>query len=95
MRRSLCLLLLAILLSGCVTPTKVTSEMQSWVGTPSSRLVNAWGPPTDSQNIGNGERVLTWRHWQVIGPNGGGYWNMRAFTVDKDGIITGFTWRGL
>lgn len=94
-RRSVAAVLLAIVCvasTGCAGMINRRNQMMaSWVGRPSSELVTQWGAPTQAADIGAGQRVLTWREWSPIGK----YWTSRTFTIDADGKIIGYNWRGL
>jgi hypothetical protein len=89
--------LLAASSAACSTAAataKLSTTMDSWVGHNTSELVTAWGPPTESQDIGGGQRVLTWRYWtKPFGSDG--YWVYRMFTVKPDGTILSWRWKGL
>ena len=89
LKRACVILLLSVAVlsgSGCALPTHINTQMQSWVGHNSSELVRAWGPPTTTQDIGGGQRALTWDLGQ------GAY---RSFVVDTTGTVQSFSWRGL
>jgi hypothetical protein len=66
--------------------------MNSWIGHNSSELAMRWGPPTSSQEIGGGQRVLTYREWVPMFDSG--YWRVRMFTVNPDGTITNWHSQG-
>src|ERR1700682_6064065 len=85
----------AMMVSGnaCALTARVNTQMQPWVGHSSTELVTSWGPPTSSQEIGGGQRVLTGRIWNPRGT--GGYWTMRMFAVNSEGTIQAYSWRGL
>ena len=64
-----------LILAGCSHAPVVGS----WVGKPIDSAVVAWGPPTATQTLSDGRRVVSWE-----GPNGA----CRAwFTVDRGGVI--------
>ena len=47
-----------------------------------------------NDEIGGGQRVLTWRYWtKPFGSDG--YWVYRMFTVKPDGTILSWRWKGL
>lgn len=42
--------------------------MDSWLGHSKVELIESWGPPTSTYNIGNGNEVLTYlQEWQING----------------------------
>jgi hypothetical protein len=57
----LTLALMVIGTTGCALNSRINKQMASWVGHNSGELVTRWGPPTETQDIGGGQRVLTWR----------------------------------
>jgi len=65
--------ILIILLSsliGCSATKKLSLKetMDSWLGHSKTELIESWGPPTSSYNIGDGNEVLTFlQEWQIDG----------------------------
>lgn len=101
MRRLRVLFFLVVLLAASsaacsltAASAKLTATMDSWIGHNTSELVTSWGPPTESQDIGGGQRVLTWRLWTKPFM-ADGYWVYRMFTVKPDGTILSTYWKGL
>lgn len=73
-------LLLAAALAGCAS---FTEKVDSWQGRPLDDLIQAWGPPNDTQLLSGGRRVVTYtsthtvsgtsydcRVWFFVGANG-------------------------
>jgi hypothetical protein len=48
--------------------SKLQITMESWVGHSKAEIINSWGPPTSTYNMGDGNLILTWENtWQTGG----------------------------
>ncbi len=53
-------LLLPLLLVACATSGGFKAKLQSWMGQDANRLIMAWGPPSQTYDLPNGNRMYTW-----------------------------------
>jgi len=59
-----------ILVQSCSSTKRLSLKeiMDSWLGHSKVELIESWGPPTSTYNIGNGNEVLTYlQEWQING----------------------------
>jgi hypothetical protein len=94
----------AFLLSSCGPSLQerrdeIEKSMQFWVGKTETQLVAKWGPPSNTYDLADGARELTYYYHH---PNyyhsfyyGGYNWRSeRGFTVDSTGKIIAYRWDG-
>lgn len=75
---------LTSLLAGC---TSTSDIMQTWIGSPESKLVSNWGAPDRSLKTDDGKEILTWN-----GRNGyGGIICQKTFVISKAGYIESYS----
>jgi hypothetical protein len=85
--------LVAFLLTGCVTTTK--RVMNEWVGRDESSLVSAWGAPNLRADLPNGGLVLTWLKSYDSGPSGSNSGTCRrSFTLSPARVVTSWSTDG-
>jgi hypothetical protein len=72
-------LIILFQLSACAS---VDAEMQRWVGKPITTVIAFWGPPTSVTPKHTGTE--TYYAWRVE-------FCVKTFTVNKQGIVTGWT----
>lgn len=53
-------LALAVALTACATRGRLEEVLASWVGSPESAIVSAWGPPASVYESPDGARILTY-----------------------------------
>jgi hypothetical protein len=58
MLRILTILLVALSLTGCVTPEMMNQNMNSWMGADANDLIAAWGPPSSTMSDGQGGQIF-------------------------------------
>jgi hypothetical protein len=75
--------LVVVSVTGCAEA--IQNTMNSWMGHGVAEVVASWGPPTFAQDIGGGQRALTW----------GFPYGSRTFIVDARGTIVSWSSRGL
>jgi hypothetical protein len=51
---------LFFILTGCYSRSHFESNLQTWVGTSSSQLIDGWGPPTGVFDLPDGRKMYTW-----------------------------------
>ncbi len=90
--RVLPLLLLTACLSlgGCVTDT---NKMKALVGKDKQQLFVIWGTPNQVVPTASGGQEWIYRDNAAVGY--GVYAKTRVFVLDKNGIVTGWRWKGL
>lgn len=66
---------LALVLAACATVEAYERQLQTFVGKPADRLVEAYGPPDKSYDMDDGRRVLQWRKEHI--------WTSGGFTRTK------------
>lgn len=100
MRRTAVVALLVLLLAGCASTTN--KLMVSWVGHTAAELVQSWGAPASVVPDGKGGQVYVWRWYVDLGTNynygyahSNGWWRVREFYVNPEGVIYSWRWRGL
>jgi hypothetical protein len=89
---------LVFLLSSCATTGDYEKVLNSWIGSDISRLIESWGPPTDTYRMPDGRTLYTWFFdgGAVAMPFGNmAYAVSRSckttFTVGTNGVVQ--TWR--
>lgn len=71
------------LLAGCAG---LSAKIDSWKGRSTDDLIRAWGPPSQSENLSDGSRVISYTGGHQIS---GTTYDCRVwFTSDKAGKIT-------
>ena len=76
---------------GCL---KTEAMMKSWVGKDDTQLVNTWGAPDKESVTRSGGKVYTYKFIEYNGWSGVNMHFTRSFTVDGEGIVTNYMWRG-
>lgn len=103
MTKSLCVLIVAALLTACARLHAATHPGERWIGHDESELVSALGAPDRTASLGNGGRVLTWvRPTDGTTPDAtvpGGQRHYRSecrstYTVSPQGKVTAWTHTG-
>lgn len=84
-----------LFLIGCDS-SELDAEMQKWVGHSKTELIQAWGSPSSVKTEPDSTEVFSYarrylRYDYTFHPWTGSYVTTREFTVDRNGIITG--WR--
>ncbi len=59
-RRLAALVCAVLLLTGCMTTSKMNAIMDSWLGKSASELVATWGPPTNIMDDGDGMKIYVY-----------------------------------
>lgn len=72
-----------LLLAGCAS---LGAKVDSWQGRTTDDLIRAWGPPSSSETLSDGSRVLSYTHGHQIG--GTSYDCRLWFMADKSERIT-------
>jgi hypothetical protein len=83
MKRSLPLLLLALLFAGCASPSKT---LASWVGHNSNELLASWGPPDEVFSNGEGGQVFIYTRTREFTQPGTA---TTTYSSNTNGILTG------
>ena len=100
----LVIVLVAVGLGGCMTPSKTDKIMNSWIGHYGYELTAIWGTPTGERSDGNGGRILIYDEssdtvFPAMHPDHGvtelSVTRTRMFWVQPDGTIYRCTWQGL
>jgi hypothetical protein len=100
MLRAVCLIVVLITL-GCATTGKYEAILNRWEGQSVNNLITRWGPPNQSFELPNGQKMYKWR-W-ASGPqtvsnynaysgqvftNTYNWWCDTTFTAEKDVVIS-------
>lgn len=83
MIRVLLLLAAVSTLSGCAN---FGAKVESWQGRTTDDLIRAWGPPSSTETLSDGGRVISYTHGHQI--SGTSYDCRVWFEADKSGLIT-------
>ena len=100
-------IVLALLLTSCVTSKKYTEKIKSWEGEDVNRLINSWGPPSDVFEMPNGNKMYTWLYVSnsLVTTNYNSYlnrlesrqiqyWCKTTFTANTKDVIINWRWNG-
>lgn len=90
-------LLLALALTALFASTACTTalqkNMQTWVGSTESQLLQAWGAPDRTQTLADGSKVDTWVDtWNSS--SGQRYQCRKTFSVAPSGEVTKWSFTG-
>ena len=83
MRNASILFVLGLFVAGCAN---FGAKIDSWQGSTTDDLIRAWGPPSDTQSLSDGTKVLSYNHGHSI--QGTTYDCRVWFFTDKSGRIT-------
>jgi hypothetical protein len=98
---------LLFLTLGCATAGQFRKKMDSWLGGDVNRAIQAWGPPSNTYTLPNGQRMFTWLHvggtlvtanynsyLNMITAGSVTYWCEVSFTAQPSGVIATWSARG-
>ena len=87
------ILLITLCLSACATPQKYEQKLSQETGKTEQQLIASWGKPSQSRELSNGDKILTYtfKNNQVLpAPQ---YYNDMGL-LDEDEIFYPFTYGG-
>ena len=86
-------LIICFTLSACATPAKYEAELAKLQGKTEQQLISSWGQPTNTKELPNGNKILTYTYLnKQILPAPEFYNNMGL--MDEDEIFYPFTYGG-
>jgi len=106
MKKWICFLA-TLLLAGCATTGNYERILQSWMGNDVNGLIEAWGPPSSTFDMPNGNKTYTWLN--VNGSTGYAnynpytrsayamsttWWCKTTFTSEPSGRLISWHWEG-
>lgn len=106
------LVLLSVLLgtlsvAGCATTAGYKRVCDSWMGSNVNTLITAWGPPSDTYTMPNGQVMYTWlnvggtrvfsnynQYLNMVTSNEVTYWCKTTMTANSEGTIISWRFEG-
>ena len=85
MIKNLCIIILALILSGCASTAKYEAKLNNWIGASENSLVAAWGVPNKTYNLDNGKKAIEYARKNTV--QTGGYSYASPQTTYQSGMI--------
>ena len=107
MKKAIVRIFVTSLLVGCATTGKFKTTMDSWLNNDVSQLIQAWGAPSSTFQVPNGNKIYTWLYvggtvayvnynetLNMVTAGAYSYWCKVDFTANRDDRVVQWAAQG-